>query len=86
MDSNHNRRQRPSSKKSLSRPSITYYCEESIKQPRGDCDVERSFIPHSNLMKSTEPHSMRRTQKEARVFTQWNKQPFTSSIFRVYKI
>ena len=38
----------------------------ALKQPRGGCDVQRSFIPYSNLMRSSEADA-RPTMKEVRV-------------------
>ena len=54
-----------------------------LKQPKGGCDVERSFVHYSNLRKSDDAKSMNATTMETRVMAQWNQEILAQSTFGV---
>ena len=58
----------------------------ALKQMRGGCDVERSFVYFSNLMRSNEAKTMKPVTMETKVMGQWNKELLAQSIYGVNKI
>ena len=55
----------------------------ALKQMKGGCDVERSFVYYSDMMRSNEASSMAAVTMETRVMSVWNKESLAKRIFGV---